>query len=243
MDEYLQLITNAKKKLSIPVIASINCISQASWTYFAEKIQDAGADGLELNIFIMPAEHDLKGETVEQMYIDIISDIKKRISIPIAVKMSYYFSGLANMVFNLSVRYVNAIVLFNRFYSPDINLEKMTLFFSNAFSTTDEIAMPLRWVGILSDNVKCDLAASTGIHDGDGVIKCLLVGAKAVQVASALYKYGPAHIGVMLEQIETWMKEHRFNSLEEFIGKLNQANLKNPALLERAQFMKYFGNQ
>ena len=240
MDEYLQLIANAKKNLSIPVIASINCISSSSWASFAGQIQDAGADGLEMNIFIMPADYDSEGETIEQTYFDIISNVREHVDIPIAVKMSHYFSGLANMIFKISLRGIGAIVLFNRFYSPDIDLKNMNLIISDAFSTTDEIALPLRWVGILSDLVKCDLAASTGIHDGDGVIKCLLVGAKAVQVASAIYKYGPEHIGIMLEQIETWMKEHHFASLEEFSGKLNQANIKNPSFFERAQFMKYY---
>lgn len=240
LDEYLKMVSKAKKELSIPVIASINCVTASTWTSFAGKIQDAGADGLELNIFIMPADYELRGNTVELTYFDIIEEVKKHVSIPIAVKMSPYFSGLANMIFNLSVHHIDAIVLFNRFYSPDIDLDKMTIISSHVCSSPDEITLPLRWVGILSDHVKCDLAASTGIHDGEGVIKCLLVGAKAVQVVSTLYKNGPAHIGVMLEKIETWMKKQGFTSVAEFIGKLNQSRIKNPVLFERAQFMKYF---
>lgn len=240
LDEYLLMVAKAKKELSIPVIASINCISSSLWTSFARKIQDAGADGLELNIFILPADYNLKGSVVEQTYFEIISEVKKHVSIPIALKMSPYFSGLANMVFNLSVHHLDAIVLFNRFFSPDINLEKMVIVSAHGFSAPEDIALPLRWVGILSSHVKCDLAACTGIHSGDSVIKCLLVGAKAVQVASAIYKYGPNHIGIMLERIESWMKEHGFTSLEEFTGKLNQSHVKNPVLFERAQFMKYF---
>ncbi len=240
LDEYLKLVSNAKKAVAIPVIASINCTSSSQWTFFAKKIQDAGANGLELNIFIMPADFDQKGEDIEKIYFEIIDQVKSEVTIPIAVKMSFYFSGLANMIFNLSVRRIGAIVLFNRFYAPDINLEKMEIISSHLFSSPAEIALPLRWVGMLSPHVRCDLAASTGIHDGDGVIKCLLVGAKAVQVATTLYKNGPDHIGKMLEQIETWMKAHHFTSLQDFSGKLNQDRIKNPAHYERSQFMKYF---
>jgi len=240
LDEYLQLISAAKKAVSIPVIASINCASSSHWISFARKIQDAGADGLELNIFIMPSDHNQKGADVEKIYFDIIDLVKEQVTIPIAVKMSFYFSGLANMIFNLSVRRIGAIVLFNRFYAPDIDLEKMAVVSSHVFSSASEIGLPLRWVGMLSPHVKCDLAASTGVQDGDGVIKCLLVGAKAVQVATTLYKNGPAHIGKMLDQIETWMKGRRFTSLQDFTGKLNQDRIKDPILYERTQFMKYF---
>ncbi len=240
LDEYLKLIRNSKKETSIPVIASINCASSEKWTAFAKKIQDAGADALELNIFVLPGDTKQKGEDIEKIYFDIINEVRSQISIPIAVKMSYYFSGLANTIFELSVRKIEGIVLFNRFYRPDVDLEKVELVSSHVFSTPEEIALPLRWVGLLADDVKCDLAASTGIHDGNGVVKCLLVGAKAVQVATTIYKNGPAYIGTMLEQMENWMKEHRYNSAADFTGKLRQDRAKNPVMLERAQFMKYF---
>ena len=240
LDEYLELIEKAKKEVSIPVIASINCVSASRWTSFAKKIQEAGADGLELNIFIMPGDNKQKGEEVEQIYFDIINEVRNQVSLPLAVKMSYYFSGLANMLFNLSVRKIDAIVLFNRFFQPDIDLEKMEVVASHVFSSPEEIALPLRWVGMVSDEVKCDLAASTGIHDGNAVIKCLLVGARAVQVATTIYQNGPAYIEKMLEQVKNWMKDHRYKSIRDFIGKLSQDKIRDPVMYERAQFMKYF---
>jgi dihydroorotate dehydrogenase (fumarate) len=240
LDEYLALIGSAKKAVSIPVIASINCVSPTHWTSFAKKIQDAGADALELNIFILPADYKQKGENVESIYFDIINEVRSKVTIPISVKMSRYFSGLANMIFELSVRKIQGIVLFNRFYTPDIDIEKMEVVSSHVFSSPEEISEPLRWVGMLADKVKCDLAASTGIHDGEGVLKCLLAGAKAVQIASTIYKNGPAHIETMLEQVKNWMKNHRCNSIQEFTGKLSHKHLKDPVIYERVQFMKYF---
>ncbi len=242
LNEYLKLIENSKKEVSIPVIASINCSSPAKWTTFAKRIQNSGADGLELNIFILPADYKQKGEDVEKIYFDIIDEVKAQVSIPIAVKMSFYFSGLANMIFNLSVRNISGIVLFNRFLGPDIDLKEKKVVPSHVFSSTEELSLPLRWIGLLSSEAKCDLAASTGVHDGNGVIKCLLVGAKAVQVATTIYKNGPAQIEKMLEQIKKWMKEHRYHSIQNFIGKLGYDYIKNPVIYERAQFMKYFAD-
>ncbi len=239
LDEYLKLIDGAKKKVSIPVIASINCSSPSNWTSFSQRVQDHGADGLELNIFVLPGDYKEKGEDVEKIYFDIINEVRSHISIPISVKMSYYFSGLANMIFNLSVRHIDGIVLFNRFCRPDIDLKKMEMVAAHLHSSSDELSQVLRWIGILSDHAKCDLAASTGVHDGNCVLKCLLVGAKAAQVATTIYKHGPAHIGKMLEQIEKWMKEHKFSSLNEVIGKLSHDHIKNPVVYERTQFMKY----
>ncbi len=239
LDEYLKLIKEAKKAVSIPVIASVNCVSAAQWTSFAEKIQDAGADGLELNMFILPTDYRQKGEEVEKIYFDILHEVNQRISIPIAIKLSHYFSGLAHTIFELSVRKVAGIVLFNRFYRTDVNLKKVELVSSHIFSTPDELVLPLRWVGIMSDKVKCDLAASTGVHDGNAVVKCLLVGAKAVQVATILYKKGPAHIKTMLDQVQDWMKEHNYSSIADFTGKLNRKECKDPLMYDRVQFMKY----
>ncbi|MCK4766716.1 MAG: dihydroorotate dehydrogenase-like protein [Candidatus Aminicenantes bacterium] len=242
LDKYLELIKEVKKEVGIPVIASINCASAAQWVSFGKAVQDAGADGLELNIFIMPAGIKEKGGNIEKIYFDIINEVKKHISIPLAVKMGFYFSGLANTIFELSLRGIAGIVLFNRFYRPDIDLKSEKLTTADIFSTPDEIYLPLRWVGMMSSEVKCDLTASTGIHDGFGVVKCLLAGAKAVQVASIIYQKGAEHIGVMLNQVQEWMKEHNYSSIKDFNGKLAQENIKNPQLYERAQFMKYYAN-
>lgn len=242
LEKYLKLIKDLKKEVSIPVIASINCsfTSPATWGAFAKKIQNSGANALELNIFILPGDFKQKGEDIEKIYFDVIDEVNTQVSIPIALKLSFYFSGLANMVFNLSVRSVSGIVLFNRFYRPDVDLDSMTVVSSHIFSTPEEIALPLRWIGLLSNNVKCDLAAATGIYDGNDVIKCLLVGAKAVQAVTTIYKNGPTHIDVMLKQIKNWMKQHHYGKLQEFIGKLSHDPIKNPVKYERCQFMKYY---
>lgn len=242
LEEYLKLIEAGKKAAAIPIIASINCVSASEWTSFARKIQDAGADGLELNMFILPADPHKKGEEVEKIYFDILEKVKAHIDIPVALKMSYYFSGLANMLFNLSVRHAAALVLFNRFSSPDIDLDKLEVVTSHVFSTAEELSLPLRWIGMLSGHLKCDLAASTGIHDGESVIKALLAGAKAAQAASAIYKNGPTYIKTMIAQIESWMKKRQFKTIADFNGILSQHKIKNPALFERSQFMKYYAD-
>jgi len=243
LDEYLKLIENTKKEVSIPIIASINCISASEWTAFAKKIQDAGADALELNIFIMPGDRNRKGADIEELYFNIINEVRKEVTIPIAVKIAFYFSGLANMIFNLSTRKIDALVLFNRFYQPDIDLDKMEIISGEILSTPQENNLPLRWVGMMSEEVKCDLAATTGIHDGITVIKNLLAGAKAVQIASVMYKKGPGHIQVMLEEISDWMKKKNYSSLKKIIGKMAQENIQDPVLYERSQFMKYFSSK
>lgn len=243
LDEYLALIKNVKKEVKIPVIASINCVSSSEWTDFARRIQDAGADGLELNMFIMPADINQKGEDIEKIYFDIIHEVKEKVALPIAIKISNYFSGLANMIFNFSVRKINAVVLFNRFFQPDIDLENMEITSCSIFSSPDECSLPLRWIGMLSGEVKCDLAASTGIHDGFSVLKNLLAGAKAVQVASVIYQNGPEFIGKMLTQMKEWLQKHNYVSLDKIIGKLSHKHIKDPLLYERVQFMKYFASK
>lgn len=243
LDEYLKLVGDTKKQVSIPVIASINCVSSSEWTSFAKKIQDAGADALELNMFIMPGNTRQKGEEVEQVYFDVINEVRKQVTLPVALKIGFYFSGLANMIFNLSVRKIDAIVLFNRFYQPDIDLDKMEITSADVFSTPQENALPLRWVGMMADEVKCDLASTTGIHDGLTVIKNLLAGAKAVQIATVIYQKGPENIGVMLEQMKEWMEKNNYSSLQKIIGKLSQDRIKDPVLYERSQFMKYFSSK
>jgi len=242
LDEYLKLIKDAKKEVSIPIIASIHCNTSSGWASFAKRIQDAGADALELNMFIMPNECKQTSQEVEQVYFDIIEEVKKHVTIPIAVKMSFYFSGLCHMAFNLSVRKIKGIVLFNRFYRPDIDLDKMELISADVFSTPQENALPLRWVGLLDDHCKCDLVSTTGIHDGKTVVKNLLAGAKAVQVVSTIYQNGPQQIKVMLEEIEEWMKAHKFTAVKDFIGKLSRGKVKDPAKYERSQFMRYFSD-
>jgi dihydroorotate dehydrogenase (fumarate) len=240
IDNYLKLIKGAKEAVNIPIIASINCISSADWVSFARKIQDAGADGLELNIFILPSDPKKDATQNETVYFEIIEKVKKEVSIPVAIKISAYFSGLANMALKLSWTGIKGIVLFNRFFSPDIDIDNFKVTATNVFSHPEELAMSLRWVAMLSSRLHCDIAASTGIHDGKAVIKQLLAGAKAVQIASVLYKNGFGDIAKMIKDLETWMDKHNFESIDDFCGKMSIKDAENPAAYERVQFMKHF---
>jgi dihydroorotate dehydrogenase (fumarate) len=239
--KYTDLIEECKKSVSIPVIASINCVYSHEWTSFAKQLEEAGADALELNMFFLPSEFDRTSEEKEKAYFQIIEKVQKEVRIPIALKISYYFSNLGPMIQNLSNTGIAGLVLFNRFYSPDFDIEKLEVVSSNVFSNPSDVTISLRWIGIMAERVHCDLAASTGVHDGAALIKQILAGANAVQVVSALYKHGKGHIAAMLETLEGWMKKKGFNSLSDFRGKLSQAKSSNPAVYERVQFMKYFG--
>jgi dihydroorotate dehydrogenase (fumarate) len=242
VESYLQLIKDAKANASIPIIASINCVSAYEWTEFAAKIQKAGADALELNMFILPSDAAAVGNKIEQIYFDTIREVQSKISIPLSLKISYYFSGLANFASELSKTGIHSLVLFNRFYRPDIDMDNLKITSSHIYSTPEENAMILRWVGILSGKVACDIAATTGIHDGITALKNMLVGAKAVQVSSVIYKKGTAVIQSMLDEMNTWLDDKNFDSVAEIIGKLKQSELVKPAIYERAQFMKYFSD-
>jgi dihydroorotate dehydrogenase (fumarate) len=240
LEKYLKLIRDAKSKISIPVMASINCVSSMEWTSFAQSMQQAGADAIELNVFILPSDPRRKADQNEQVYFDIIQSVLKQVNIPVAVKISWYFSGFANMAMQLSWTGISGLVLFNRFFSPDIDIEKFEITTSNVFSSPEEMSLPLRWVAMLSDKVQCDISASTGIHDGSSAIKQLLAGAKTIQVASVLYKKGFEQIGLMTKEIEEWMNRHDFASTQDFIGKMSLKEVSNPASYERVQFMKFF---
>ncbi len=237
---YLDLISESKNKVDIPVIASINCVSDNEWIDFAKKVEAAGADGLELNIFILPSDPDREGVDNEAVYFEIAERILATIKIPVALKISYYFSGLARMITKLSWTGIKGMVLFNRFFSPDFDIENMEAKSSFVFSSPADLAISLRWIAMMSTHVKCDLAASTGVHDGKALVKQLLAGAKAVQIASVLYKKGFSEIGAMLRFLEGWMLRRNFNTPDEFIGKMSLDKAHNPAAFDRVQFMKHF---
>ena len=242
LNNYLKLIKDAKTQTKIPVIASINCDSNGEWIEFAKKIENAGADALELNIFILPSDPEKTGEEIEQTYFDIIKSVKSVVNIPIAVKMSYYFSGFANFATRLSNTGINAMVFFNRFFSPDINIKTQKVVSGNLYSTPEENSMVLRWTGILANKLECDLAASTGIHDGKAVIKNLMAGANAVQMVSGLYLNGVGDLVIVLQEIEKILSENNFTSIKEIIGIANKEKITNPQAYQRAQFMKYFSD-
>ncbi|HON52829.1 MAG TPA: dihydroorotate dehydrogenase-like protein [Bacteroidales bacterium] len=237
LDEYIQLISQAKKQLLIPVIASINCISDYEWTKFAKRIEIAGADAIELNIFL-PASDETE-TNFEQTITSIISQVSSTVTIPIAVKISSSFTKISKTIQIISQSNVAGIVLFNRFYSPDIDLDTLEIINSNRYSSAQEYTLPLRWIALNSSKVSCDLIASTGIHTGDAVIKQLLVGASAVQIVSALYLHGFDYIQTMLQQLETFMQSKGYQYIDQFKGKLAVTS-HNAASFERIQFMKYF---
>jgi dihydroorotate dehydrogenase (fumarate) len=229
LDKYTTLIEESKKTVSIPVIASINCVYSHEWTSFAKQLQTAGADALELNMFFLPSEFDRTTEEKEKAYFQIIENVQKEVTIPIALKISYYFSNLGPMIQKLSETGIAGLVLFNRFYSPDFDIDKMEVVSSNVFSSPSDLPISLRWIAIMAERVSCDLAASTGVHDGDALIKQILAGADAVQVASTLYKNGKGQIAEMLKTLEAWMEQKNYSSLSDFRGKMSQAKSSNPA--------------
>lgn len=243
VSKYLFLIEEAKKTVSMPVIGSVNCVSSDEWTLFAKRIESAGADALELNMFILPSDFNRTGLDNEQIYFDVIKKVKSEVSIPVSLKISYYFSNLGSMVQKLSETGIDGIVMFNRFFSPDIDIDNMKIIPSNIYSTPADLSISLRWIAIMAQRVSCDLAASTGIHDGAAVVKQLLAGANAVQVASVLYKHGFEKITEMINFLANWMEENGYESIDDFRGKLSQASTKNPAAYERVQFMMHFAGK
>lgn len=243
LTKYLSLIAEAKKNLTIPVIPSVNCVSASEWTFFAKKIQDAGADALELNVFLMPSDFNKTGNDNEQVYFDIIKKVKSEISIPVSLKISYYFTNLASMILRLSETDVDGLVLFNKFFAPDFDIHNFRIVPSNLYSNPTDLGISLRWIAIMSERVKCDLAASTGVHNGKAAIKQLLAGANAVQFASILYKNGISYIQTMVDEMNEWMDEMGYETIDEFRGKMSQAKSINPAVYERAQFMKHFSQK
>ncbi len=243
VNEYLELIKSAKKETTIPIIASINCFSANEWVDFAKQIEAAGADALELNAFVVNTDKNSVAAEYEEIYYKIAQVVSDSISIPVSMKLSPYFSNLVQVVDRLSVIGAKGVVLFNRFYEPDVDIHKLTLVSSEILSSPADIRGSLRWVAIVSDKVRSiDVASSTGVHDGEAVIKQLLVGAQAVQTCSAIYKKGPAAIAEMVQKLSSWMDDKGYSSIEEFRGSMSYGNMKNPALYERAQFMKYFSD-
>lgn len=241
--EYLKLIEEAKKAVSIPVIASINCVSANDWVRFTREIENAGADAIELNVFSLPTDKNLEASEYEKVYFDLAGKIKSVTHLPVSMKIGNHFTNPVNMVYKLFTMGIKGVVLFNRFYEPDIDINKFSLTAAEVFSTPSEIRQNLRWVAIISDKVnQIDISASTGIHSGEAIIKQLLAGAEAVQVCSVLYKNGVEYIDKMLDEVEIWMKNNDYKSIEEFRGKMSYKSIPDPMLYERSQFMKYFSS-
>jgi len=240
---YLNLINQTKHEIKIPVIASINCVSPNEWVTFAKDIENAGADALELNIMILSSNAKYSSQDNEQMMLDIIQKVRQNTKLPIAVKLSSHSSGLAHFIQKLDwSKLIQGVVLFNRHYSPDIDIENMKITSANVLSNPTDYTESLRWVAIMSDKVKIDIAATSGIWDSKTIIKQLLAGADAVQIASVLYKNGPVYIQTLINELDSWMKYKGFNSINDFKGKMSMQNTQSPVAFERIQFMRYFSN-
>jgi len=235
---YLEHIRKVKDAVDMPVIASLNGVSTGGWVSFASKIEQAGADALELNVYFIPTDAQMVGTEVEQIYLDILADVKRAVKIPVAMKLSPYFSSLANMATRLSDAGADGLVLFNRFYQPDIDLEKLEVSPTVSLSTSNSTRLPMRWLAILRGVVKASLAASSGVHTAEDVIKMLMVGADVTMMTSALLQHGVGHIKTVHQAIERWMNEHEYDSIEQMKGSMSRKSYQAPAAFERANYMK-----
>lgn len=240
--QLLELIQEVKAEgIKIPIVASINCNSGSEWVFFARRLEEAGADAIELNFFVLPSDVDLEADKIRDYYFNIIEKVLASVSIPVTIKLSPYFSDLARMIKELSETRLAGITLFNRFFNIDINIENKELVPANVLSHPYEFLQALRWIGIMSGRVECDLAASTGIHDHNTALKMIMAGASAVQVVSGIYKHGADFVKEMTNGISNWMDIHGYQSLSELIGEANSLKAHNPSWYERVQFMKHFG--
>jgi dihydroorotate dehydrogenase (fumarate) len=235
---YIEKLTRVKKAVSIPVIGSLNGVSTGGWTKYARKMEEAGADAVELNLYYLPVSPDLTSAELEETYINLVHDICKSIKIPVAVKLSPFFTALPNV----ARRFVEAgawgLVLFNRFYQPDIDIESLEVVPNLVLSTSAELRLPLRWIAILYGKVKADLALTSGVHTGAEVIKSALAGASVVMMTSELLHNGANRIPIILSEVETWMVEHEYESYHQVLGSLSQKSIPEPAAYERANYIK-----
>jgi Dihydroorotate dehydrogenase len=237
-DEYMNLIRRAKAAVDIPVIGSLNGVSAGGWTDYAALIEEAGADAVELNVYYIPTNENVAGSEIENVYLDILREVKRTVSIPVAIKLSPYFSSTANMAKRLVEEGANALVLFNRFYQPDIDLEALEVVPRLVLSNSNELRLPLRWVAILYGRLMADLAITTGIHTSQDVLKALMAGAKVTMMASELLQNGIRRINVVLDEMRSWMAEHEYESVAQMIGSISQQHCAEPAAFERANYMK-----
>ncbi len=235
---YLNHIQRAKQAVSVPIIASLNCTTAGSWIEYAKLIQHAGADALECNIYSIPTDPDLTSNAIEQQYLEIVHAVKSAVTIPVAVKISPFFSNLANMAKGFDEAGANGLVLFNRFYQPDINLEELEIQPNVLLSTPQALRLPLTWIGILYGRLRANLAATSGVHGPEEVIKLLMVGADVTMLCSTLLRNGIDHIGFIERGVVEWMDKREYESVDQMKGSMSQIRCANPSAFERAQYMK-----
>ena len=237
-DVYLDLIRQGKESTGLPIIGSLNGVSTGGWVSYARQIQDAGADGLELNIYYLPTEEQISSTEIEQIYVDVLTDVKKSVTIPVAMKLSPYFSSVAWMARRLSESGADALSLFNRFYQPDLDLDALDVVPSLQLSTSEEMRLPLRWVAILHGRVGCDLALTTGVHTAQDALKGLMAGANVVMMCSELLQNGPQRIAEVRDEMAAWLEEHEYDSARQCIGSMSQKHVAEPAAFARANYLK-----
>lgn len=235
---YLEHISNAKKAVDVPIIASLNGSTIGGWTAYAKEMESAGANAIELNIYAIPTDMDIPGSEIEQQYVDILKSVKGSVKIPVALKLSPYFSNFSNVAKQFEEAGADALVLFNRFYQPDIDLDEFEVTPNLMLSQSNAMRLPMRWIAILKDKLHVDFAATSGIHTGTDVIKMLLVGANVTMLCSALLKHGINHLHNIESHMKDWMSEKEYNSISELQGSMSQKKTTEPGKFERAQYMK-----
>lgn len=241
-DAYLEHIAKAKRALDIPIIASLNGVSTGGWVRYARDIEQAGADALELNIYFLPTNLDLESTEVERIYLDVLRDVKANVSIPVAMKLSPYFSAMGNMARRLSEAGADGLVLFNRFYQPDLDLENLEVVPHLVLSSSQELRLPLRWIAILYGRIRADLALTTGVHTAEDVLKGLAAGAQVTMMASALLHEGVGRLTTVLAEVKTWLVAHEYESVSQLQGSLSQIQCGAPAAFERANYVRLVGS-
>jgi dihydroorotate dehydrogenase (fumarate) len=241
-EKYLNQLAALKKTLTIPVIGSLNGVSKGGWVSYARKIQDAGADALELNMYYIATDPDLTSNDIEDMQVELVAEIKSAISIPLAVKISPFVTSIPNFTKRLVEAGANGLVLFNRFYQPDFDLEQLEIIHSLDLSTSADLRLPLRWISILYGKIHADLALTSGIHSSKDVLKAMMAGAKVAMIASELLLHSPPdRVREILRHTQTWMEEHEYASIKQMQGSMSQKFVKEPAAFERANYMKVLG--
>jgi dihydroorotate dehydrogenase (fumarate) len=235
---YLEHIAEAKRSIAIPIIASLNCTTLGGWISYARRITEAGADALELNIYKIPTRTEIAGSTIENIYIDIVRSVRAATKIPLAVKLSPYFSNFANTAASLDALNVDGLVLFNRFYQPDIDLEKMQVAPNFTLSTPADMRLPLHWIGILYGKIRANFAATSGIYQAQDVVKLVMAGADVTMLCSALMRYGITHIQRIEMDLAAWLEQHHYKSLRDLKGIMSQQNCPDPSAFERAQYVR-----
>lgn len=239
---YLEHIRKVKAAAGVPVMASLNGVSLGGWLRYAKLMQDAGADGLELNLYDIPSDPELPGSVVEQRYVDIVSEVRSKVSIPVAVKIGPYFSSIPDMARKLSEAGANGIVIFNRFYQPDYDLEALDVVSSLELSTPQELLLRLHWAAILFDNISADIAITGGVHNAEHIVKCMMAGARVAMSTSALLMKGVPYISRLNHDLKQWLADHEYESVTQMQGAMSARKVSDPTAFERANYMRVLGS-